>query len=178
MSKNILVHLSLGSNLGNRKKFLVKACEVLKLNFLSNFRVSSIYESEPLLKMKQPNFYNIVVCGLTKINPIQLLENCQQIEKSLGRVRLERWGPRNIDLDILSYGNKIINTKELNIPHPEIEKRSFVLLPLLEISPTWIHPKNGIEIKKIWENWQILNKDDLPKKLNMRINLNSHMPLK
>ena len=178
MSKNMLVHFSLGSNLGNRLDFLNKACEDLKLNFLSNYRVSSIYESEPLLKMKQPNYYNIVVCGFTQLNPFQLLEKCQQIEKKLGRVKSEKWGSRNIDLDILSYGNKIINTKNLNIPHPEIEKRSFVLLPLLEISPNWIHPKNGIGIKMIWYDWQNTNKDDLPKKLNMRINLNDYMPLK
>ena len=128
--------------------------------------------------MKQPNYYNIVVCGSTLLSPFELLEKCQQIEDSMGRLRLEKWGPRNIDLDILSYGNNIINTKELTIPHPELEKRSFVLLPLLEISPTWIHPKNGVDIKMIWSEWKTLNKDDLPKKLNMKISLNNYMPLK
>ena len=116
--------------------------------------------------MKQPNYYNIVVCGFTQLNPFQLLEKCQQIEKKLGRVKSEKWGSRNIDLDILSYGNKIINTKNLNIPHPEIEKRSFVLLPLLELSPDWVHPKSGKSIQILWENWLKTNNEELPLVLN------------
>ena len=176
MSKYILVHLSLGSNLGNRRNFLNQACKELHLKFLKNFRVSSIFESEPLLKMKQPNYYNIVISGSTKLDPLIFLRNCQQIEKNLGRIRLEKWGARNIDLDILSFGEKIIETKELKIPHPEIEKRSFVILPLLEISPTWIHPTKGIGIKEIWENWEITSKENHPKKLFHGINLNDYTP--
>ena len=101
MSKTILVHLSLGSNLGNRIFFLNHACKELEMMSLQNFNFSNIFESKPLLNMKQPNYYNIVVRGLTELTPIELLKKCQQIEDKLGRERLEKWGARNIDLDIL-----------------------------------------------------------------------------
>ena len=175
MSKAILVHFSLGSNLGNRRSFLNRACKELEMMSLKNFRVSNIFESKPLLEMKQPNYYNIVVSGSTDLNPFELLKNCQKIENSLGRERFEKWGARNIDLDILSYGNKIIDTEELKIPHPEIEKRSFVLIPLLELSPNWIHPIKGISIVSIWDSWQRSNKESLPKIIKQKINLNDHM---
>ena len=175
MSKTILVHLSLGSNLGDRVTFLNKACKELEMMSLKNLRVSNIFKSKPLLSMKQPNYYNIVVSGSTDLAPFKLLKKCQQIEDKLGRERFEKWGARNIDLDILSYGNKIIDTEELKIPHPEIEKRSFVLMPLLEISPTWIHPIKGISIKNIWDSWQRLNKESLPKIIKQKINLSDHM---
>jgi len=177
MVKTILVYLSLGSNLGNRLDFLNRACKELRSSFLNNLRVSSIFESEALLKMKQPNYYNIVLCGVTKLTPFELLERCQHIEKILGRKRIEKWGARNIDLDILSYGDKIIDSQELTIPHPEIEKRGFVIMPLLEISPNWIHPKNLTSIKLIWDYWKKSNKEDLPKKILEKINLYDYKPL-
>ena len=152
-AKAILVHLGLGSNLGDRKEFLSMACNYLSSEVLTGFRASSIYESEPLLKKPQPKYFNMVVCGLTVLSPKDLLKKCQQIEISLGRIRRERWGSREIDIDILSYGNRTINKDNLVIPHPEIENRSFVLMPMLELSPEWLHPKNGITVKKLWENW-------------------------
>ena len=152
-SEAILVHLGLGSNLGDRKKFLRIACSHLRSKVMTEFRVSSIYESEPLLRMSQPKYFNMVVCGLTVFSPLELLKKCQQIEISLGRIRRERWGSREIDIDILSYGNRTINKDNLVIPHPEIENRSFVLMPMLELSPKWLHPKNGITVKELWENW-------------------------
>ena len=149
----ILVHLGLGSNLGDRNKFLSMACKLLRSEAIREFRASSIYESEPLLKMQQPKYFNMVVCGLTVLSPKDLLKKCQQIEISLGRIRRERWGSREIDIDILSYGNRIIDNDDLLIPHPEIENRSFVLMPMLELSPEWLHPETGITIKELWENW-------------------------
>jgi len=149
----ILVHLGLGSNLGDRKEYLSMAYNQLRSEALREFRASSIYESEPLLKMPQPKYLNMVVCGLTIFSPQELLKKCQQIEISLGRVHRERWGCREIDIDILSYGSRIIDNDDLVIPHPEIENRSFVLMPMLELSPEWLHPKNGITVKKLWENW-------------------------
>ena len=95
----------------------------------------------------------MAVCGLTVLSPQELLKKCQQIEISLGRIRRERWGSREIDIDILSYGNRTINKDNLVIPHPEIENRSFVLMPMLELSPEWLHPETGITIKELWENW-------------------------
>ena len=152
-AKAILVHLGLGSNLGNRKEFLSIACNYLSSEVITGFRASSIYESEPLLKMKQSKYFNMVVCGLTVLSPKDLLKKCQQIEISLGRIRREHWGSREIDIDIISYGNRTINKDNLVIPHPEIEKRSFVLMPMLELSPEWLHPENGITIKELWKNW-------------------------
>ena len=149
----ILVHLGLGSNLGDRKEYLSMACNQLRSEAVREFRASSIYESEPLLKMPQPKYLNMVVCGLTIFSPQELLKKCQQIEINLGRIRRERWGCREIDIDILSYGNRIIDNDDLVIPHPEIQNRSFVLMPMLELSPEWLHPETGITIQEIWENW-------------------------
>ena len=149
----ILVHLGLGSNLGDRKEFLSIACNHLRSGVVREFRASSIYESEPLMKMPQPNYFNMVVCGLTVLSPQELLNKCQQIEISLGRVHRKHWGSREIDIDILSYGSKIIDNNDLVIPHPEIQNRSFVLMPMLELSPEWLHPETGITIKVLWENW-------------------------
>jgi 2-amino-4-hydroxy-6-hydroxymethyldihydropteridine diphosphokinase len=165
MTRAILVHLGLGSNLGNRLDFLNQACRELSAVTFRDFRTSAIYESEPLLKMKQPKYYNQVVCGLTDLSPVELVVKCQQIENMLGRVRKERWGSRNIDLDILSYGNEIVDNEKLKIPHPEMGKRSFVLLPLLELSPDWAHPESGTNIRMLWENWLKTNEDELPQVL-------------
>ena len=149
----ILVHLGLGSNLGDRKKFLNMACNHLRSEAVRGFRASSIYESEPLLKMPQPKYFNMVVCGLTVLSPPDLLKKCQQIEIISGRIPRERWGSREIDIDMLSSGSRIIHNDDLVIPHPEIENRSFVLMPMLEVRPEWLHPETGITIKELWENW-------------------------
>ena len=160
----ILVHLGLGSNLGDRKEYLSMAYNQLRSEALREFRASSIYESEPLLKMPQPKYLNMVVCGLTIFSPQELLKKCQQIEIYLGRIRRERWGSREIDIDILSYGSRIIDNDDLLIPHPEIENRSFVLMPMFELSPEWLHPETGITIRELWENWLLKHegKDPLP----------------
>ena len=129
------------------------ACNQLRSEAVREFRASSIYESEPLLKMPQPKYFNMVVCGLTVLSPQELLKKCQEIEINLGRIRRERWGCREIDIDILSYSSRIINNDDLIIPHHEIENRSFVLMPMLELSPEWLHPETGITIKELWENW-------------------------
>ena len=162
----ILVHLGLGSNLGDRKEFMSMACNYLRSEAIREFRASSIYESEPLLKMPQPKYLNMVVCGLTIFSPQELLKKCQQIEISLGRVHRERWGCREIDIDILSYGSRIIDNDDLVIPHPEIENRSFVLMPMFELSPEWLHPETGITIKELWENWLQKHEGQVPLHVN------------
>ena len=153
MDETILVHLGLGSNLGDRKLFLKMACDHLSSEAIREFRASSIYESEPLLKMPQHKYFNMVVCGMTVLSPQELLKKCQLIELMSGRIRRERWGSREIDIDILSYGSSKIEKDDLAIPHPEIENRSFVLMPMLELSPEWLHPVKGITIKELWEKW-------------------------
>jgi len=166
MAEAILVHLGLGSNLGDRKKFLNMACNHLRSEALREFRASSIYESEPLLKMPQPKYFNNVVCGMTVLSPQELLKKCKQIEISSGRIRRESWGSREIDIDILSYGSRIIDKNDLVIPHPEIENRSFVLMPMLELSPEWLHPKTGVTIKELWENWFLNHEGQEPLLVN------------
>lgn len=160
------MHLGLGSNLGDRMDFLYSACDQLRSETLREFRASAIYESEPLLKMPQPKYLNMVVRGLTDLSYFELIKKCQQIENRLGRIRKERWDSRNIDIDILSYGNEIVDTENLTIPHPEMENRSFVLMPLLELSPEWAHPKNGNDIKILWENWLQSNDGEVPRPVN------------
>ena len=168
MTEAILVHLGLGSNLGNRQDSLKQACVELESLPLLQFRVSPIYESEPLLKMPQPKYLNMVVCGLTELSPLELLKKCQQIENRLGRIRNEHWGSRTIDIDILAYGEECIDSDILKIPHPEMEKRSFVLVPLLELNPEWVHPKTGISILKLLEEWLHTNNEKLPQPLNWK----------
>ena len=158
----ILVHLGLGSNLGDRNEFLSMACKLLRSEAIREFRASSIYESEPLLKMPQPKYLNMVICGLTVLSPKELLKKCQQIETSSGRILSERGGPREIDIDILSYGSSIIDNDDLVIPHPEIGNRSFVLIPMLELSPAWLHPKKEITIKELWKNWLLKHEGQEP----------------
>ena len=172
MTETILVHLGLGSNLGNRQDTLKQACVELESLPLHQFRVSPIYESEPLLKMPQPKYLNMVVCGLTKLSPLELLKKCRQTENRLGRIRDEHWGSRTIDIDILAYGEECIDTEILKIPHPEMEKRSFVLVPLLELSPELVHPKTGISIRKLWEEWLQTYDEELPQPRNKKIQSN------
>ena len=162
----ILVHLGLGSNLGDRKEYLSMACNQLCSEALREFCASSIYESEPLLKMPQPKYFNMVVCGLTVLSPQELLKKCQEIEINLGRIRRERWGCREIDIDILSYSSRIINNDDLIIPHHEIENRSFVLMPMFELSPEWLHPETGITIRELWENWLLKHEGQEPLPVN------------
>jgi len=175
MTKGILVHLGLGSNLGDRFYFLNNACNELNSSVLIDFRASTVFESSPLLKMKQPNYLNLVVCGLTQYSPEELLVKCLKIENHLGRVRKEKWGPRNIDIDIISYGKEILETKKLIIPHPEIENRGFVLNPLNELSPSWKHPKTGLAVDILLNKWEENNLEDHPKPLKQKINLIGHM---
>ena len=107
---------------------------------------------------------------MTELAPLELLKKCQQIENRLGRVRKERWGSRNIDIDILSFGDEILDTDALKIPHPEMVKRSFVLLPLLELSPEWVHPQTGTGIRILWEKWLQTHNEAAPQSVDQIIN--------
>lgn len=128
--------LSLGSNMGDRVWFMQKAIEKME----SDSRVlikkrSSYYETEPVGYVEQDKFINQVIEIATDFDPYDLLEYCLNIESELGRVRLERWGPRVIDIDILLYEGIFLSTEALTIPHPRMVERLFVLVPLREIAP-------------------------------------------
>ncbi|MEZ0536521.1 2-amino-4-hydroxy-6-hydroxymethyldihydropteridine diphosphokinase [Caldicellulosiruptoraceae bacterium PP1] len=133
------VFLGLGSNIGNREENINSAIKKLSKE-IKIINISKFIETEPYGYTNQPKFINCALEGETNLTPYELLDFCLNIEKEMGRVREIRWGPRNIDIDILFYGSLIINSNILTIPHPEIEKRLFVLKPLNEIAPDFVHP--------------------------------------
>ena len=134
------VYLSLGSNIGDREKNLRKAIRALAEANLRVTRVSSFYETEPVDLREQPWFLNCVVEGKTEVPALDLLRGLQGIERHMGSERLVPKGPRLIDIDILLYGHDSIDLGELQVPHPRMLQRKFVLIPLAEIAPNWKHP--------------------------------------
>jgi len=106
-------------------------------------RASSLYDTEPTGDVDQPNFLNAVAQLDTELTARQLLWNLLLIEKRLGRVRTQKWGPRTIDLDLLLYGSQVVEESDLQVPHPELTRRSFVLVPLVELDPMLVHPVTG-----------------------------------
>lgn len=132
----VKVYLSIGSNVGEREFYLSQAVTALsKLVHTSVQRVSSIYETEPWGKKDQSFFLNQAIALETELSPEELLDNCHKIETQLGRNRKEKWAPRPIDIDILLYGEAMIQTQKLQIPHVHLASRRFVLVPLAEIAP-------------------------------------------
>ncbi len=149
----MICYLGLGSNLGDRKGYIDRAISRLAANpNISMLKSSSIIETSAFGKIDQPDFLNCVIKIDTALLPDELLQLCLKIEKSLGRIRTEVWGPRTIDIDILFYGNIIIDTVDLQIPHPGIRKRKFVLKSLLELCPEHLHPGSKRTIRELFEN--------------------------
>ena len=143
------VYLSLGSNLGDRKKNLDDAIAALSAAGLRLQALSSVYETEPVDYLEQPWFLNRVVHAKTQLDPLALLRALQKIEEGLGRKRTVPKGPRIIDLDILLFGDEIINTPELQVPHPRMLQRRFVLLPLSEIAAKVRHPSWDANVEQL-----------------------------
>ncbi|MGI6450638.1 MAG: 2-amino-4-hydroxy-6-hydroxymethyldihydropteridine diphosphokinase [Desulfitobacteriia bacterium] len=141
-------YLSLGSNLGDRRKNLEQALSLLENPVFKVLKISSFYETEPWGGVEQAPFYNLAAKIESLLEPVQLLHHCQKVEQFMGRERQLHWGPRVIDIDILTYHTYIISTPELTLPHPYLEKREFVLAPLREIEPNLILP-SGKSIKTV-----------------------------
>ena len=138
------VFVGLGSNLGEREAMIRLALDDLaRLPETRLVRASSLYDTEPVGDVEQPNFLNAVAQLDTELTARQLLWNLQLVEKRLGRTRTRRYGPRTIDLDLLLYGNLIVEEADLQVPHPELTRRSFVLVPLVELDPLLVHPMTG-----------------------------------
>ncbi len=135
--------LGIGSNLGNRIHYCKNAIDEI-CSFAKVLQASSLYETEPVGKEDQPAFINCVVEIETDLSSQDLLKQLNTVELKLGRVRDEKWGPRTIDLDIIFYDKEVINNENLVIPHPRAHQRRFVLEPLCEIAPKFIHPKFNI----------------------------------
>ena len=132
----MLVYIGLGSNLKGPKEQIEKALRALsEAKEITLLSVSSFYQSKPLLDMPGPNYLNVVCKIETDLSALDLLNFCQEIEDNQRRVRRVKWGSRTIDLDMLLYGDQILATKRLTIPHQEMINRAFVLLPLFEIEP-------------------------------------------
>jgi len=146
--EEVTAYLGLGSNMGNRQDNLEKALDFLSQR-LRIKKVSSTYETEPVGNVNQPRFLNLVCEVYTGLTPIALLTLGKGIERKLGRVSSKPNAPRPIDIDILFYGDQIIETPELVIPHPRLTERAFVLIPLAEIAPDLVHPASGKTIKEL-----------------------------
>jgi len=149
----VTIYLGLGSNLGDRKANLEKALQFLGQT-LSVEQISSVYETHPMGNEEQPLFLNAVCRVATDIGPFQLLSLIKGIEVALDRVPSFSNAPRPIDIDILLYGNLIIEAAELVIPHPRLEERAFALVPLAEIAPDLIHPVSGRSIQDLMSGVQ------------------------
>lgn len=142
------VYIALGSNLGDRAANLEAAIAELGPEIVLRDR-SAVYETEPRYVTGQPRFLNMAVRGETDLGADDLLRHLKELEKSLGRTGGVRYGPRLIDLDILLYGDAVIETPGLSIPHPRLAERAFVLRPLADIAPRLVHPVTGKTIDRI-----------------------------
>ncbi len=137
------IYLLLGSNLGDSISILRRAKKEISLHIGTIVQSSSIYKTKAWGIENQPDFLNQALEIISDLSPEVMLGKINEIEHRLGRVRYEKWRERVIDIDILYFGDQIINTSELNIPHPENQNRNFVLAPMAEIAPQFVHPILG-----------------------------------
>ena len=146
------VFIAIGSNLGNRKRNIELSKFELKKNDIDIIKSSSDYETLSWPNEKKPKFINIVLKIRTHLTAQSLLKKILDIEKKLGRKRNKKNDPRTCDIDIIDYDKKVMKSNKyakLTLPHPKMHKRNFVLVPLFEISKTWIHPQKKISIKQL-----------------------------
>lgn len=140
IKKYINIYLGLGSNMGDRAANLRMANALIDKHIGKIAKRSHVYETQPWGKPEQDWFLNQCVMANTTLQPRDLLEAIGRIEREMQRERKEKWGPRTIDIDILLYGRRVVRDKGLEIPHPELPNRAFVLIPLMEIAPSLEHP--------------------------------------
>ena len=147
MTEATTVYLGLGSNMGDRQENLDRTLDFLSQR-LRMGKISSVYDTEPIGNVEQPRFLNLVCQAYTRLTPEALLALAKGIEKKLGRAG-KSGNPRPIDIDILLFGEQVVETPELVIPHPKMAERAFVLIPLAEIAPDLAHPVSGKKIKEL-----------------------------
>ena len=141
MAGDMLVYIGLGSNMGDGVKNCLRAMEAIGSDARNRLvQCSRFYRTEPVGKKDQDWFINGVAAVETAMSPRELMEFLLSVEKKMGRARKERWGPRVIDLDILFYGERVLKEEGLQVPHPRLHERRFVLIPLKDIAPGLVHP--------------------------------------
>lgn len=151
--EHTIAYLLLGGNLGDRKRNLELAIQLLNNEAGKVSAVSSIYETAAWGLTEQPDFLNQAVKLETNLAPLELLDKMLEIEQRLGRIRKNKWGERLIDIDLILFGEEIINIEnKLQVPHPHMQNRKFVIKPLAEIAPNAYHPIFGKTISEIFEN--------------------------
>ena len=143
-------YLGLGSNMGAKKDNIENAIKAIDaINGIRVTRISSLYETAPWGKIDQEGFINAAVEIVTSLTPGVLLKRLQEVEIKMGRQRSEKWGPRIIDIDILLFGDEVLEGRNLTVPHPHIRDRLFVLIPLVEINSAIRFPDDGMDIKEV-----------------------------
>jgi 2-amino-4-hydroxy-6-hydroxymethyldihydropteridine diphosphokinase len=140
------VYLLIGSNVGNREKNLEKAIDEIEKGIGAIDKKSKIYSTEPWGEKDQDDFLNQALSIKSKLKPKAILKKIAEIEKKIGREETFKWGPREIDIDILFYGDELISEIDLTVPHPFLHERRFTLIPLSEIAPELYHPIIGASI--------------------------------
>lgn len=156
------VYLLLGSNLGDRELFLHMALRLIEADIAPAAKASAVYETQSWGKTEEPDYLNQVIIVRTDLPAREVLRRILTIEQEMGRKREEKWGSRTIDIDILLYGNAVINEPDLIVPHPHMHKRRFTLEPLNEIAPKLIHPVLHQSVTELKNN---LDDDLIVKKL-------------
>jgi len=147
-----VAYIGLGSNVGDRIGHLEEA--IRRIGNLPDTEVESVssaYDTAPIGRTDQPRFLNAVVRVRTGLSPRELLGELLRIERELGRERKERWGPRTVDLDLLLYDDRVISEPGLQVPHPRLHERAFVLVPLEELDPRLVHPVLGKTVRELSE---------------------------
>ena len=142
------IFLALGSNVGDKLANLEQAVKILQAK-VADIIQAPIYATRPVGYTKQDDFLNTAVMGETELSPHELLKFIKQVEVKTGRVERFRWGPREIDIDIIFYGDKVLSGENLTIPHPRFTERDFVLAPLSDLEPDFVDPKSGQTIQQL-----------------------------
>jgi 2-amino-4-hydroxy-6-hydroxymethyldihydropteridine diphosphokinase len=150
--------LALGANLGDTLNALRRAAELISERIGQLTAKSGVYKTLPWGRTDQPDFLNACLAVETELAPLDLLREIKAIESDMGRVERAHWGPREIDIDIIFYDELLINDPKLKIPHPLMEMRGFVMVPLADVAPEWEHPKYGWTVREFLDG---MNTEDI-----------------